>query len=101
VDGDEFLETLSKMSGDGFDANGVAFPGLPDLLDGYGLTKEDFWRLENEMMKRAPKETVLYVMYLSTRNFPEGHMFTNEDALKPSELAEYCDDFLREYVELA
>lgn len=95
---DDFLATLAKMAGDTYDASGNMIGGLPNPLDGYGLTKKDFERLNTEMMERCPKETVLYVMYMSTREYPENHMFINEDALSPDDLAEYCDDFFREHI---
>lgn len=98
VNMDDFLDQLAVMAGDSFDANDVAVEGLPNPLDGYGLTKEDFERLSTEMMEKCPKETVLYVMYMSTRDYPDNHAFINEDALTPKELAAFCDDFFHEHV---
>jgi hypothetical protein len=96
---DAFLDTLEKMSGDSLDPAVAEVQGLPDLLDGYGITKEDFWRLDGEMMKRAPRETVLYVMYLLSRDYPEDHVFVNDDAMTPSELEDHCNDFINTHVE--
>lgn len=79
---DAFLDWMSAME------------DIPDVTNGYGLTKDDIRKMDDDPQKYIPLAT--YLLALEERSVPY-----NDDAMSEEELQEELNAFIKRHVTLA
>lgn len=86
---------MIKMTYDHFEELCQKFDEMPDLFD----NNEGFSEHDLEVIQKDPVRFLPVIMYYLSRDFPDDHVFSNEDAIPASEAKLEFNNLLKKIIE--